>query len=130
MNNIFENTYFGKVFKTRNGRKAIFYKGVFTRARKESNYVTLLLEESDDLIQGFHTYKLDGTAHDGHTHLDIISEWNNPIDEEELDELAMITYPCRCSPDEKYCDCCINPDLKEAFKRGYKIAFNDLINNR
>lgn len=51
----------------------------------------------------------------------------NHIDEEELDELAMIKYPCNCSLNETYCDCCINPDLKEAYKAGYRKALeNDI----
>lgn len=56
-----------------------------------------------------------------------IAEWIVPsvedckeINEEELDKLAMIKYPCNCSLDENYCDCCMNPDLKEAFKAGCK----------
>lgn len=42
------------------------------------------------------------------------------ITDEELDELAIIKYPCNCSLDENYCDCCINPDLKKAYKDGCK----------
>lgn len=55
---------------------------------------------------------------------DIVSEGIEEIDEEGLDELAMIKYPCNCSPNETYCDCCIIPDLKEAFKAGYRKALN------
>lgn len=127
MTNIFENAYFGKSYKTRNGRKAIFYKGVFTRARKESNYVTLLLEEDNDLIQGFHTYKLDGTAHDGHTYLDIISECQEKISDEELDRLALEYCNKQWATNYKSLDEITDDlDLQAIcdFKAGYREALN------
>lgn len=40
--------------------------------------------------------------------------------EEKLDKLAMIKYPCNCSLDETYCDCCMNPDLRKAYKAGFR----------
>lgn len=81
-NNIFKNAYFGKAYKTRDGRKAL-YVG---KAYGLGIYVYLLvIEGSDDLDE----FAQDGSFNVGSEHpFDIISEWQEPIDGEKLDIFA------------------------------------------
>lgn len=80
MNSIFENAYFGKPYKTRDGRKAI-YKYRFTNSTK-TTYNCVIKEFEKDL-----EYTLDGKSLYS-SNLDIISEWHGEINEEELSRLA------------------------------------------
>lgn len=73
MSNIFENAYFGKMYKTRDGRKAIY------------------IQEDCCIVEG----NIDAFSYfdDGHFSIplkecgiDIVSEWQEPINEEKLDE--------------------------------------------
>lgn len=89
MTNIFKNACFGKAYKTRDGRKAVFYNHHNGYAREKANYVTMILENQESIYRWYY----DGTATDYQEHLDIVSEWNEPINEEELDELAE-QYAC------------------------------------
>ena len=73
MNNIFENAYFGKVYKTRDGRKALYIN-----CSKKSNIHQLIIE--NDFMSKRAYYK------DGHHEYyknnmkeDIVSEWQDPI---------------------------------------------------
>jgi len=65
--NIFENASFGKQYKTRDGRKAIYL-----RRKDETNYYILLVPDDFDFIRiivdqkGKHFYK---------KYFDIVSEW-------------------------------------------------------
>lgn len=76
MENIFENAYFGKAYKTRNGRKALYQSG-------DSEYHHLFLS-SCDIIVDEHGDINCREIPDG---LDIVSEWTESIEEKELDEL-------------------------------------------
>lgn len=84
MNNIFENAFLRKAYKTRDGRKAVFYNHHNGFARERANYVTMILEGQESIYRWYY----DGTAHDKQEHLDIVSEWKETISEEELDSLA------------------------------------------
>lgn len=73
-NNIFENAYFGKAYKTRDGRKAVY------------------IQEDCCIVEG----NMDTFSYfdDGHCSMfseecdiDIVSEWQEPINEEKLDEV-------------------------------------------
>lgn len=75
--NIFNNAYFGKPYKMRNGNKAIFHRN----ANNRTWY--LICEEIHDRIP----YNVDGTSR-GDNCFDIVSEWQEEINEEELDKLA------------------------------------------
>lgn len=72
MNNIFENAYFGKAYKTRDGRKVIFYMATKLGA--------CLLSEKF----GLQLYHFDGTSFMKCSKSDIVSEWQKEINEEEL----------------------------------------------
>ena len=76
MNNIFENAYFGKPYKTRDGKKILFQCA-------NADCVCLVTEEHCI------SYNFDGTVWGiFEPENDIVSEWQKPIDEEELDKLA------------------------------------------
>lgn len=102
MNNIFENAYFGKSYKTKDGRKAVFYNHHNGSARARANYVTMILEGQESIYRWYY----NGVAAEHQEHLDIVSEWQEEpfgntsnaklkfgdakhlIDEEELEEIA------------------------------------------
>ena len=95
--NIFENAYFGKAYKTRDGRKAIFFQFdtimddncnaighlAYVYTLKDGEYTVaqngISTSENDIILHNVNTIELDE---------DIVSEWQEPIDEFKLDELA------------------------------------------
>lgn len=125
MENIFENAKFGDRFMTRDGRMAIFL------AHNEYNSDTSFFITSDwdrnaiDRSPSLLTY--DGhfsKKEDG----DIVSEWDDPIDEEKLDKL--LSEYCSTIPNEDYSHnkaerfFYIN-GIKKGFKTGYRAAKNE-----
>ena len=78
MNNIFKDAYFSKPYKTRDGRKAIY-----TIMSCDSHWLaiqdTSLTWEYND--NGELSSGIDAA-------MDIISEWDEEIDEEEVNKLA------------------------------------------
>lgn len=85
MANIFEKAKFGDKFRTRDGRTAVYIKEYYSSLWGR-NMHELLIEN-----EGFEDYESDGRAdvHDGELPIDIIGKWQEPINEEELDRLAM-----------------------------------------
>ncbi len=78
--NIFENAYFGKSYKTRDGKKAIYINNL-----SDYTYHHQLALCNGDI----EVYDNFGTRSYGGNGLDIVSEWQEePITEEELDKLA------------------------------------------
>lgn len=67
MNNIFKNDYFGKAYKTRDGRKALFIGDM------QGKEVSLLTEENGFI---FVDYDTGISLHHPST---IVSEWQEPI---------------------------------------------------
>lgn len=118
MNNIFNNAYFGKAYKTRDERKALYH--CF-----DGQYHRLFTEERCD----FSPYCDDNGKHLTHSEeesrFDIISEWKEPIDEEELDALAE-EYDSKV-PHFINCDTgyTINYRIKEAYKAGCRKGYKD-----
>lgn len=80
MKNIFENAYFGKPYKTRDGRKALF-------SRKDGDIFDLETEDSYNPVRldGSFLYTKEGYESSG----DIVSEWQESISEEELEDIAI-----------------------------------------
>ena len=108
MNNIFENAYFGKAYKTRDGRKAIYY-----HSRPDSTH-ELIVEGCSPVI----IYWSNGeTIHTiSNKHLDIVSEWQEEINDEELDKFAKTKYGNFRTKDS------IVYGYIEGFKTGYRKA--------
>lgn len=115
MDNIFEGAYFGKPYKTHDGRKAIYY-----HCRSDSTH-ELIVEACGPVI----IYWSNGeTTHNvNNKRLDIISKWTEDVNEEELDKLVEIEFPY--FPDKTNLDKAYNKiihDLRIAFKEGYRKA--------
>lgn len=104
MNNIFKDAYFGKAYKTRDGRKAIYhmYDSV------ESSHF-LILDGSDEVCCDDEGIDL-GDAPE----YDIVSEWEDPINEEELYNIADL-WVCDNGVEN-------SRDGIEAFIAGYNFA--------
>lgn len=70
MKNIFKDAYFGKLYKTKDGRKALFvgWDGMMTK-------VFLYVQERDMEFYGEEMYNLDGITSKGSTPHDVVSEW-------------------------------------------------------
>lgn len=117
MNNIFENAYFGKPYKTRGDKKAIYQR--------------------DDGLHGlYHHWLITEQQHfacansgehnmiEGETNLDIVSEWKEKINEEELDELAWKEYPDDDDDDTPLYGI-DRTEQREALKVGYRKGWED-----
>lgn len=120
--NIFENAYFGKAYKTRDGKKAVLIS--------LSNFSALLSMELD--MSGISSVTipcgLDGKIRDKFlsSDQDIVSEWEEDIDEEHLDDLAY-DYNEERQPNywwEDDCTVCVceASEVRKAFEAGYKVA--------
>lgn len=90
--NIFENAYFGKPYKTRDGRKALL---LAIHTGNISPYIEdaliELLIDNYPLSPSFTMCNAIGQCTDDyHPNESIISEWQEEINIEELEKLAMI----------------------------------------
>lgn len=108
MKNIFENAYFGKSYKTRDGKKAIYHgsKKYKSSDGKVWTYHYLMIEPEnvdvfgEDMVINHYDAYINDNGIGRFANLkyykdsgvnakyDIISEWKEPINEEELDKLA------------------------------------------
>lgn len=80
--NVFEDAYFDKAYKTRDGRKAIF---VINMGGHYGHPYRLVIENEDN----FFNYDKYGRMAKIEMNSDIISEWHEEINEVELDRLAI-----------------------------------------
>ena len=78
MKNIFENAYFGKPYRTRDGRKARF---VINMGEHYGHPYRLVIEGEDN----FFNYDEHGMMADIERGFDIVPEWQEEISEEEQD---------------------------------------------
>lgn len=119
MENLFASAKFGDLFKTRDGRRAVFvnWDGMMQHA-------FIYVEERDIEFYGEEMYNLDGITASGSTLHDIVSRWVEPIDEEKLEELAFDKYPddCLCNSDGDILRNISNRDKRTIFKNGYRTA--------
>lgn len=113
MKNMFENAYFSKPYKTRDNKKAIFSNGCLPG---EQATVHLLVPTIPPRLM---RYAFDGTRRDTDDRsLDIVSEWQEEIDEEELDKRA-----------EKFCDKEYeNPTDINKSQNGLELGYSNLLN--
>lgn len=92
--NIFKNAYFGKPYKTRDGRKALYWRYVIRDCGEFRHYLILpneageLMSRVDEIIANKEGRNLNTPYTDIST--DIVSEWQESTDKEELDRLAII----------------------------------------
>lgn len=79
MANIFENAYFGKSYKTRDGRKAIYSYCI----KGKSNEHYLIVDGNHSLLGGYGDNGIINACGYHNSNLDIVSEWQEPINEKE-----------------------------------------------
>lgn len=106
MKNIFENAYFGKVYKTKDGRKAIYI------CKRTDGSIWKLDRPYAFIVEGFGRivhYDANGYFDiSSETKHDIVSEWKEKIDEDELRELSVteaIDYAIPNSWDRNFLFC-------------------------
>lgn len=129
MESIFKDSYFGKPYRTRDKRKAIYHS--YDNIYPDNPYQThhnLILEEKDDVRDTIWIWCNDYGHCEEHieggwlneTNSDIVSEWEEDINEGELDKLA-----------KKYTDKYATPNtfqhtiMEGSYKNGYKQAWED-----
>lgn len=121
MKNIFENAYFGKAYRTRNGRKAILLDNtldLFILNFGIINNVDSFIQYSVSSISGI-LIQNGKEFTDYPCELDIVSEWEEPIDGEKLDEKAHLFYR------EQAVYMYISEQVQDAYKAGYKQGWED-----
>ena len=113
MNNIFENAYFGKPYMTNDGRKAILIRYFICNGFKyllTTGNMEFSVDEYGKVDKRICPFGVD-----------IVSEWQEEVNEEELDKLA-----CEYSQGDALCrgvsEGYTCPGLIKAFKAGYKKA--------
>ena len=109
MKNIFENAYFGKPYKTRDCRKAIYLTKY-----KHGELVNELAIEDSEAGRRFYLYADNGSFYHKPSCEDIVSEWQEEINEEELNSLAE-EYVHNSRP-------LLDGDAISCFKAGYRKA--------
>lgn len=114
MDKIFENAKFGDKFRTRDGRMALFIQTL-----KSGEIRNELCVENKDEGRRYYLYKDDGTFYHLHCDKDIVSCWQDTINEEELDKLAKAYVSKNSIPFEPLLT--IGEQI-EAFKAGYRKA--------
>lgn len=108
MNNIFENAKFGDKFRTRDGRMAIFIQGAYP-----IGYMIAIFKE----VRLFSFFEDGSFKANKESPIDIVSEWQEEINVEELDKIA-----------EEYVTKYATPhtsqfvDMINGFKAGYRKA--------
>ena len=113
--NIFENAKFGDKFRTRDGRMVLFnsptsfYKGWYWMIAQGS---------------GTCRYFEDGLLNIGEENsLDIVGKWEEPINEEELDRLALEhSEPIDTIPDDWFNKRRVKLLVRSAYEAGYRKA--------
>ena len=111
MANIFENAKFGDKFVTRDGRIAIY-------AYKHEGRHYLIVEYYEHIF----SWNDNGVSDAPVQKLDIVSEWQEPINDEELDNMATlyrneVVKSCNYNKDEL---CFL--DIDKAYIAGYRAA--------
>lgn len=110
MSNIFEKAYFGKTYKTRDDKKAIYHW--YDNEHLHAHH--LIIEDGEEV--NCHD---DGKniCNDYPTSRDIVSEFEETINEKELAELAEREYPSNYHITKL-----IMKDMQRAYKAGYRKA--------
>lgn len=107
MSNIFENAYFDKAYKTRDGRKLIYL-------RRLDKDCCLLSDGNKEIV--YPNCGSFNSSYDEDKKTDIISELEETINEKELEELA--------NDEAQLYSVVKTTEWKEGFKAGYRKAKN------
>lgn len=114
---MFKNAYFGKVYKTREGLKAIYLR--YCELSKHHELITENLEDIEVDDRGLHF--------DDSEYLDIVSEWKEEINEYKLYKLAEKVFPdtYEFGEYERIAYKVSRMVEREAFKVGYRKAIEN-----
>lgn len=118
--NIFEGAYFGKPYKTRGEKKAIYINienSAFRKHKGKSHY--LIIEDDPWCAQPYNVCGfIEDETNFSNDPRDIISEWAEEVDENELDRLA-----------EEFCDIEYeNPINVNKSQNGLELGYSNLLN--
>lgn len=123
MRNLFEGAYFGKAYKTKDNTRVIFVQ------QRYENDFSIYIPKCKYSIETIHRYNSKGefylgNGEHGHAALDIISEWQEPIDEDKLEELAYeyIIDSTHQDDEEEIYISLKDKDVIKGFKAGYRKA--------
>lgn len=108
---MFENAYFGKAYKTRGGDRALFQY-------KDSCQAHLFTEA--EVIDVYLDGTIDSRFFDAS--LDIISEWQEPVDKEKMDAKS-----CAYTRHLELSSSKLRSYAKQYYKAGYKQGWEDKI---
>lgn len=126
MNNIFENAYFGKLYKTRDGRKVVFLRTFVCNGYKHyvsTGELEYSVREDGKVDKNLYPYEED-----------IVSEWQEEINEEELGELALEeadNYATECTLEDDGSVTEIryhSKDEENAYAQGFKAGYRKALN--
>ena len=113
MIDLFEGAKFGDKFVTRDGKLAI-YVGPGVKGAK------VISETYSGLYSVYYNGQYFIRREEPQ---DIVGRWQEPIDEDRLDEIANAEYPSDYSSSLYYdSETDINIELREAFEKGYRKA--------
>lgn len=121
MNNIFKNACFGKAYRTSDDRKAVY---IHHYKDSESDDMHYLIIEGSVVT---YVWRADGKIAPNYNNdgLDIVSEWQESIDEEELDRVAYeVDNPFNPFGDSEQCF------KYYAFHLGVKAGYRKAIENK
>lgn len=123
MKNIFKDAFFGKAYKTRDGRKVI-YCGTFENDSLFNTKVVINtdVDQTSDYID-FRWYTQEGKSSIADSPDDIVSEWEESIDEGKLGELAYDICHNKIKGEQGFVDDDIYV-LERGFKAGYNKALS------
>lgn len=123
MRNIFEGAYFGKEYRTKDNTIVRFIK------QNYADDFSIYIPKCKYSVETTHRYNSKGEFYlgdgeYGHGALDIISEWEEEIDEEELDDIVnkLCVEKFIDSVDMKDIVCNLTYDLAQAAIEAYEIG--------
>lgn len=128
MNNIFENAYFGKSYKTRDGKKALYQRNFLSKYIEPSDgrehYISLHTVMTEQYIWQVDDEGKREDLRRMSSNLDIVSEWQEEINAKELEELA--NRATKKDNEERRYEYRDPVDIgirKTAFKRGFEAGY-------
>lgn len=123
MGNIFENAFFGKRYRTRDGHCAVYLfpydciikttHNLVVNAHYDDTHLCEIVTDDDGLVGSVESP------------FDIVSEWREPITDEELNKLAAEYSTQECYDLAEYCCEFNKDDLFWAYKAGYHKAMEE-----
>lgn len=118
INDIFKNAFLGKAYKTRDGRKAIYCE---SNENSSHTVIHRLMSKGPFGLRFVNTLSNGNIFPFRMDKNDIVSEWKEEVNEEELDKLATLAYATSEIP-VPYDDC--SKECIECYKIGFRAGVN------